>query len=172
MIRFSAVLVAGAIAVLVAGVLATSLPLVYLSIGVSVLASVLLAIGVILRRGEIFGEAGAAAASGRPAGPVTPVTGTPVMVGGRARIPEPGARPAEAGGPSAEAGAGSGNGSSGPPAGRDVAAEIRWAWQEQEGFPEAGPARAPQERNGPGRNGPGQDGPATGGPSRAGWVGG
>ena len=93
MIRFSAILVAGAIAVLVAGVLATSLALVYLSIGVSVLASVLLAVGVILRRREIFGEAGAAAASRRPAGPVTPVTGTPVMVGGRARIPEPGARP-------------------------------------------------------------------------------
>ena len=50
MIRFSAILVAGAIAVLVAGVLATSLALVYLSIGVSVLASVLLAVGVILRR--------------------------------------------------------------------------------------------------------------------------
>ncbi len=71
MIRFSAILVAGAMAVLVAGVLATSLALVYLSIGVSVLASVLLAIGVILRRREIFGEAGAAAASGRAAGPVT-----------------------------------------------------------------------------------------------------
>ena len=38
MIRFSAILVAGAIAVLVAGVLDTSLALVYLSIGVSVLA--------------------------------------------------------------------------------------------------------------------------------------
>ena len=59
MIRFSAILVAGAIAVLAAGVLATSLALVYLSIGVSILASVLLAVGVILRRREIFGEAGA-----------------------------------------------------------------------------------------------------------------
>ena len=45
MIRFSAILVAAAIAVLVPGVLATSLVLVYLSIGVSVLAAVLLAAG-------------------------------------------------------------------------------------------------------------------------------
>ena len=74
MIRFSAILVAGAIAVLVAGVLATSLALVYLSIGVSVLAAVLLAIGVILRRGEIFGEAGATAATGQPAWPVANAT--------------------------------------------------------------------------------------------------
>ena len=56
MIRFSAILVAGAIVVLVTGVLATSLTLVYLSIGVSVLATVLLAVGVALRRREIFGE--------------------------------------------------------------------------------------------------------------------
>ena len=98
MIRFSAILVAGALAVLTAGVLATSLALVYLSIGVSVLALLLLAIGVILRRREIFGEAGAAAPSGWAAAPVTPVTGTPVMVGGRARTPDPGAWPAECGG--------------------------------------------------------------------------
>jgi hypothetical protein len=181
-IRFSAILVAGALAVLIAGVLATSLALVYLSIGVSVLASVLLAIGVILRRKEIFGETGAAAASGQPAWPVTPATGTPVMVGGRARIPEAGPSPEEAGRRPAGAGAGSGNGSSGGQAGRGVAPEIRWAWQEQEGSPEAGPARAAQERNGPGRNGTGQDGtgqdgtgqdgPARGGPARSGRTGG
>ena len=93
MIRFSAILVAGALAVLAAGVLATSLALVYLSIGVSIVALVLLAVGIVRGHREIFGEAGAAAPSGRAAGPVT---GTPVMVGGRARIPEPGARPAEA----------------------------------------------------------------------------
>ena len=182
MIRFSAVLVAGAIAVLVAGVLATSLALVYLSIGVSVLASVLLAIGVILRRREIFGEADAAAATGQPAWPVTPAAGSPVMIGGRARIPEPGARPAKADVRPAEArsaeaevqpaGAGSGNGSSGPLPGRDAVAEIRWAWPEQEGSPDIGPARAPQGRNGPGRNGPGEDGSGTSGPPRAGRMGG
>ncbi|HYV79106.1 MAG TPA: hypothetical protein VE979_13330, partial [Streptosporangiaceae bacterium] len=72
MIRFSAILVAGALAVLVAGVLATSLALVYLSIGVSVLALALLAIGLILQRREIFGETGAAAVGGQPAWPVTP----------------------------------------------------------------------------------------------------
>ena len=103
MIRFSAILVAGAIAVLVAGVLATSLALVYLSIGVSVLALVLLVIGVILRREEIFGEAGPAAASGQHDWPVTPAAETPAMVGGRARIPEPRARPSEAGRRPAEA---------------------------------------------------------------------
>ena len=172
MIRFSAILVAGALAVLVAGVLATSLALVYLSIGVSVLALVLLAIGLILQRREIFGETGAAAVGGQPAWPVTPATGTPVMVGGRARIPEPGLSPEEAGQRPAEAEAGSGNGSSGGQAGRDVAAEIHWAWQEQEGSPEVGPARAPQARNGPGRNGTGQDGPAKGGPARPARTGG
>ena len=171
MIRFSAILVAGAIAVLAAGVLATSLALVYLSIGVSILASVLLAVGVILRRREIFGEAGAAAATGQPAWPVTPATGTPAMVGGRARIPGPRPRPGEAEGRPAEAGAGSRNGNSGPPAGRDVPAEIRWARQEQERSAETGPARAPRRRNGPGRNGPGPDGPANAGPARAGRTG-
>jgi hypothetical protein len=191
-IRFSAILVAGAIAVLVAGVLATNLALVYLSIGVSVLAAVLLAIGVILRRREIFGEAGATAATGQPAWPVTPATETPVMVGGRATIPGPRARPdeadrrpaevdrrsaevdrrsAEADRRSAEAGAGSGNGRSGPPPGRDAVAEIRWAPPE-EGSPETGPARAPQGRNGPGRNGPGGNGPAKDGPARADRMGG
>jgi len=171
-IRFSAILVAGALAVLVAGVLATSLALVYLSIGVSVLALVLLAIGLILQRREIFGETGAAAVGGQPAWPVTPVTGTPVMVGGRARIPEPGLSPEEPGRQPAEAEAGSGNGSSGGQAGRDVPAEIRWAWQEQEGSSEVGPARAPQARTGPGRNGTGQDGPVKGGPARPARTGG
>ena len=172
MIRFSAILVAGALAVLVAGVLATSLALVYLSIGVSVLALVLLAIGLVLQRREIFGETGAAAVGGQPAWPVTPATGTPVMVGGRARIPEPGLSPEEAGQRPAEAEAGSGNGSSGGQAGRDVAAEIHWAWQEQEGPSEVGPARAPQARTGPGRNGTGQDGPAKGESARPARTGG
>ena len=66
MIRFSAILVAGAIVVLVTGVLATSLTLVYLSIGVSVLATVLLAVGVALRRREIFGEADAPSVGHQP----------------------------------------------------------------------------------------------------------
>ena len=140
MIRFSAILVAGAIAVLVAGVLATSLALVYLSIGVSVLALVLLAIGVILRRAEIFGEAGAAAASGQPSWPATPADGTPVMVGGQARIPRPGAQPA---GRPAEARAGSGNGNGGARVGRDTPAEIRWARPEEADSPGTGPARVP-----------------------------
>ena len=119
MIRFSAILVAGAIAVLVAGVLATSLALVYLSIGVSVLALVLLVIGVILRREEIFGEAGrqppAASMTGRsprppkhpqwsaaePGSP-SPAHGRPRLAGEQAeadgRAAEADGRPAEADG--------------------------------------------------------------------------
>ena len=57
MIRSSALLIAAALALLAAGVFASSLELVYVSIGVSILAAVLLSAGVILRRGEIFGAA-------------------------------------------------------------------------------------------------------------------
>lgn len=67
MIRSSAVLIAAAIGVLAAGVLAGSLQLVYVSIGVSVVAAVLLAVGVLLRRDEIFGATGAGSPGGQPA---------------------------------------------------------------------------------------------------------
>jgi len=66
LIRFSALLTAVAIAILVAGVIAASLGLIYLSIAVSALAAVTLAVGVLLRRREIFGEAGAAPPSAQP----------------------------------------------------------------------------------------------------------
>jgi heme exporter protein D len=69
-------------ALLVAGAAAGSLALVYSSIGVSVLAALTLAAGVLLRRREIFGGAGdsreRAAAGGTEDTPETPVTaGTP-----------------------------------------------------------------------------------------------
>ena len=75
MIRLSAIFVAGAILVLVAGVLAASLLLVYVSIGVSLLASVLLAAGVIVRRREIFGDAGAVSDSQPPTWSAGPADG-------------------------------------------------------------------------------------------------
>jgi hypothetical protein len=56
-IRFSAVLVAVAIGVLVGGIATSRLLLVYIAIAVSAVALVALAIGVVLKREELFGEA-------------------------------------------------------------------------------------------------------------------
>ena len=55
MIRFSALLVALAIGLLVAGVAASNLPLVYVSIAVCAVAALLLAAGVLRHWSEIFG---------------------------------------------------------------------------------------------------------------------
>ena len=55
MIRFSALLVALAIGLLAAGVAASSLPLVYVSIAVCAVAALLLAAGVLRHWSEIFG---------------------------------------------------------------------------------------------------------------------
>jgi hypothetical protein len=60
LIRSSALLTAVAMAMLVAGVVAANLSLIYLSIAASIIAAVTLAVGVLLRRRELFGEAGAA----------------------------------------------------------------------------------------------------------------
>ena len=60
MIRSSALLTAVAMAILIAGVAAANLGLIYLSIAVSILAAVALAVGVLLRRRELFGAATAA----------------------------------------------------------------------------------------------------------------
>ena len=62
MIRFSAALVAVAVGVLVAGVVTSKLLFVYVAIGVSAAALVALAIGVVLKRAELFGEPGASPA--------------------------------------------------------------------------------------------------------------
>ena len=72
MIRFGAVLtvVLAAMGLLIGGVLTNSLPLVYLSIALAALAAVMLAVGVVIWRGEVFGEAPAGrAASASPAEP-------------------------------------------------------------------------------------------------------
>ncbi len=65
MIRFGVVLavVVVAIGLLVGGIFTSSLLLVYLAIGVSALAAVLLTIGVVVWRDEIFGDAGSARAA-------------------------------------------------------------------------------------------------------------
>ena len=60
MIRFSAVLVVGAIGVLIGGIATSKLLLVYVAIGLSAAALVALAIGVVLKREELFSEHGQA----------------------------------------------------------------------------------------------------------------
>jgi hypothetical protein len=81
-IRFSALLVAAAIALLVTGVIASSLPLVYVSIGVCTIAGFLLAIGVFRHRQEIFGVEGAVVRLGPP--DAVPVPHRPSLAGGSA----------------------------------------------------------------------------------------
>ena len=66
MIRSSALLTAVAMAILIAGVAAANLGLIYLSIAVSILAAATLAVGVLLRRRELFGEAAASPKSAQP----------------------------------------------------------------------------------------------------------
>ena len=56
MIRFSAALVAVAIGVLIGGIATSKLLLVYIAIVVSAVALLALTIGVVLKRGELFGE--------------------------------------------------------------------------------------------------------------------
>lgn len=58
MIRFSGALVAVAVGVLVGGVVTSKLLVVYIAIGLSVAALVALAIGVLLKRAELFGAQG------------------------------------------------------------------------------------------------------------------
>ena len=55
MIRFSALLVAVAVGLLVAGVVTSKLALVYVAIGVSGVALLALAVGALIKRKELFG---------------------------------------------------------------------------------------------------------------------
>jgi hypothetical protein len=71
-IRFSAALVVVAIGVLIGGVAASSLPLVYLAIGLSGVALLVLATGVLLKRDQLFTSDPGASATGVG----TQVTGT------------------------------------------------------------------------------------------------
>jgi hypothetical protein len=95
-IRFSAILVAGAIVVLVTGVLATSLTLVYLSIGSASSPRCCWRSGSALRRREIFGEADAPSGGHQPGWSAPSGAGAPAMAGGQAGIPRPGPWPPDA----------------------------------------------------------------------------
>src|SRR6516165_10690584 len=66
-------------AILVAGVAAANLALIYVSIAVSIFAAVTLAVGVVLRRRELFGETGAAPQRDQP-GWIAAGTARPVPV--------------------------------------------------------------------------------------------
>ncbi len=72
MIRFSAALVAVAIGVLIGGIATSKLLLVYIAIVVSAVALVALAIGVVLKREELFGEGQGLVPAGAGASPVLP----------------------------------------------------------------------------------------------------
>jgi hypothetical protein len=72
-IRFSAALVAVAIGVLIGGIAASELLLVYIAIVVSAVALVALAVGVVLKREELFGEGQGLAPAMAGAIPVPPV---------------------------------------------------------------------------------------------------
>lgn len=73
MIRFSAALVAVAIGVLIGGIATSELLLVYIAIVVSAVALVVLAIGIVLKREELFGEGQGLVPAGAGASPVVPV---------------------------------------------------------------------------------------------------
>lgn len=72
MIRFSAALVAVAIGVLIGGIATSELVLVYIAIAVSAVALVALAIGVMLKREELFGERQGRVSARAGASPVLP----------------------------------------------------------------------------------------------------
>ena len=72
MIRFSAALVAVAIGVLIGGIATSKLLLVYVAIVVSAVALVALAIGVVLKREELFGEERGLVPANAGASPVLP----------------------------------------------------------------------------------------------------
>ncbi len=105
MIRFSALLVALAIGLLVAGVAASSLPLVYVSIAVCAAAALLLAAGVLRHWSEIFGTG-----TRRAASPFAATRPVPSLAAGRATVSQ--AVP----GPGAVGRASAGSAAAGPPA--------------------------------------------------------
>ena len=72
MIRFSAALVAVAIGVLIGGIATSKLLLVYIAIVVSAVALLALAIGVVVKREELFGEGQGLVPAGAGAAPVRP----------------------------------------------------------------------------------------------------
>jgi hypothetical protein len=84
-IRVSAILSAAAIAVLIAGVAASSLLLVYVSVGVSALAAMLLATGALRHRDQLFAAVATGPGSRTPVRQPDESGSAAVMVGGRVR---------------------------------------------------------------------------------------
>lgn len=137
MIRFSALLVALAIGLLVAGVAASNLPLVYVSIAVCAVAALLLAAGVLRHWSEIFGTA-----TKRPASPfaASQRVPSPAPAGwtrqtGQVGIPGLAGFRADAG--TGDAGAGSVARKPEPAA---ASGEYQPAWRPAEAEPEPAPA--------------------------------
>ena len=107
MIKASALLAAVAIGLLVAGVLASSLLMVYVSIGVCAVAALILAVGIVTHWSEIFGrgEARPASAQGAWSAPQAEASSPAVLAGAVSTAVASGqerpARHEEAGGPPA-----------------------------------------------------------------------
>lgn len=99
MIRFSAVLVAAAVGVLVGGIVSSRLLLVYVAIGLSAAALVALSIGVVLKRAELFGDQPLSDAGTNPSLPNVPVVSPEPPLPAGAAIPLYGQPPRDAGGP-------------------------------------------------------------------------
>ena len=103
MIRFSALLVAVAVGLLVAGVVTSKLALVYVAIGVSGVALLALAVGTLVKRKELFGPSTSAEPQlARPesaAAHVSPGQPAPQAVPWGATVPAASAWPAAAGPP-------------------------------------------------------------------------
>ncbi|MDX6395031.1 MAG: hypothetical protein QOJ73_6094 [Streptosporangiaceae bacterium] len=156
MIRFSALLVGVATAVLISGVVASSLLLVYVSIAVCAIALFFLAIGVFLHRREIFAADGALL----PLGPLDAFP--PAQQVQLGSIPLPSGRPAApAGGPSTGQMAGSA-----PRSGRETPGETppREAASREAASRETPPGEAAARgTTGPGTTGRGSAGRASAG---------
>jgi hypothetical protein len=94
-IRFSAALVAVAIGVLIGGIATSKLLLVYIAIAVSAAALVALAIGVVLKRGELFGDGQELVPAGAGASPAPPLRADEsrgnIAPGAHVPLPVPGA---------------------------------------------------------------------------------
>jgi hypothetical protein len=94
-IRFSAALVAVAIGVLIGGIATSKLLLVYIAIAVSAVALVALAIGVLLKREELFGDGQGLVPAGAGASPAPPLRAdesrSNIAPGAHVPLPAPGA---------------------------------------------------------------------------------
>lgn len=160
MIRFSAALVVVAVGVLIGGVATSMLPLVYVAIGLSAAALIALAIGVALKRDELF------AVTGQPVGDVMGAAAERSALARRPGVYPPAGYP-PAGYPSAVQSGSVQPGSVQPGAGQAYPGQ---AFPIQPGLGIGSAPGAPGP-GGPGPAGPGPGGPGPGGPGPAGRPG-